>query len=57
MVVGEQAREKEMAVFRVADGKSALESIAGRLEGRKADLARLTEKENPPQAVEGAWEV
>ena len=53
----EQAREREMAVFRVADGKSALESIAGRLEGRKAELVRLTEKENPPQAVEGAWEV
>jgi integrase len=52
----EQAREREMAVFRVADGKSALESIAGRLEGRKAELARLTEKENPPQALEGAWE-
>lgn len=52
----EQAREREMAIFRVADAKSALEAIAGRLEGREADLAKLTEKENPPQALKGSWE-
>ena len=51
----EQAQAREMAVFTVADQASALESIAGKLDGRRAELARLADEQNPPLALEDAW--
>jgi integrase len=52
----EEARAKLMAPFTVADEAAALESIAGKLEGRKAELARLEDKQNPPLKVGQAWQ-
>ena len=44
-----------MTHFGVADEATALESIAGKLEGRKAELVRLENEQNPPLAIAGAW--
>ena len=51
----EEAQAKLMAHFGVADEATALESIAGKLEGRKADLARLESEQNPPLLIANAW--
>lgn len=51
----EEARQKVMAPFTVADEAAALESIVGKLEGRKAELAVWDEKQNPPLLLEHAW--
>src|SRR5438874_12647591 len=51
----EEARAKQMAVFKVSDEVAALESIAGRLDGRKAELARLESVQNPPLTIRRAW--
>jgi integrase len=51
----EDARTKLMAPFTVADETSALESIAGRLEGRKAEIAKLEDEKNPPLAIGKVW--
>jgi integrase len=53
----EQAQVREMAVFKVADQAAVLESIAGKLDGRRAELARLADEQNPPLAMENAWTV
>ena len=44
-----------MAPFLVADEAAALESIAGKLEGRKAELAQIQDQQNPPLPVSEAW--
>lgn len=44
----EEARKRIMALYAVGDEVTALESIKGRLEGRKAELARLEAEANPP---------
>lgn len=51
----EEAQTKFMATFAVADEAEALESIAAKLEGRKAELARLQDSQNPPSAIATAW--
>src|SRR5215470_3379218 len=51
----EEARTKAMAVFTVADEAAALESVAAKLEGRKAELVRLQNEHNPPLTLAQAW--
>jgi integrase len=51
----EEARAKLMAPFLVADETAALESIVGKLQGRKAELARLEDETNPPLTIAHAW--
>lgn len=51
----EEARLKVMAPFAVADEAAALESIVGRLEGRRADIAEWEDKQNPPLTLAQAW--
>ena len=52
----ETARIALMAPFKVADEVSALESITGKLEGRRAEMIRLDDQLNPSLAIENAWE-
>jgi len=51
----DEARQKFIAPFVVADEAAALESIAGKLEGRKAELAKLQDEQNPPLPIGQAW--
>jgi integrase len=51
----EEAQTKLMASFVVADEATALESIVAKLDGRKTELARLQDEQNPPLAIAGAW--
>src|SRR5258706_10724258 len=51
----EEARQKVMAPFTVADEAAALESIVGKLQGRKAELAEWQDKQNPPLPISQAW--
>ena len=51
----EEARIKLMAPFTVADETAALESIAGKLEGRKAELAKWEDEQHPPSSIGQAW--
>jgi integrase len=51
----EEARIKIMAPFAVASEAEALESIAGKLEGRKAELAEWEEEQNPALPIAQAW--
>jgi len=51
----EEARQKVMAPFTVADEATALESIVGKLAGRKAELAKLEDEQNPPLPISEAW--
>ena len=51
----EEARAKLMAPFTVADEASALESIRGKLEGRKAELAQWQDQQHPPLLISAAW--
>lgn len=51
----EEARLKVMAPFAVADQAAALESIVGKLEGRKAELAKWEDEQNPPLPLAQAW--
>jgi integrase len=51
----EEAKAKVMAPFTVADEAAALESIVGKLAGRKAELAKLQDEQNPPLPISQAW--
>jgi len=51
----EEAQAKLMAPFAVADEAAALESVASKLEGRKAELARLEDELNPPLPIAKSW--
>src|ERR1051326_8447759 len=51
----EEARQKLMAPFAVATEAEALESIAGKLEGRRAELAKLENEQNPPLPISQTW--
>lgn len=51
----EEAKQKIMAPFVVGDEAAALESIVGKLEGRKAELAKLQDEQNPPLTIGQAW--
>lgn len=51
----EEARAKWMAQFTVATEAQALESIAAKLGGRKAELAKWGDEQNPPLPFTHAW--
>ncbi|MGO9203276.1 MAG: tyrosine-type recombinase/integrase [Limisphaerales bacterium] len=51
----EEARQKVMAPFTVADEAAALESIVGKLEGRKAEITKWEDEQNPPLPLASAW--
>src|SRR5437762_14182612 len=51
----EEAKLKLMAPFVVADEAAALESIVGKLEGRKAELAEWEDHQNPPLPISQGW--
>lgn len=51
----EQAQQKAMASFIVGDEVAALEAIAGKLAGRKTELAAIEDEKNPPVTVAQAW--
>ncbi len=51
----EEARRRVMAPFGVATETEVLQTIAGRLEGRKAELAKLDDQQNPPVTLADAW--
>src|SRR2546425_157928 len=51
----EEARQRVMAPFAVADEAAALESIVGKLEGRKAELATWKDQQNPPLPISQGW--
>jgi integrase len=51
----EEARSRLMAPFTVADEAAVLESMVGKLEGRKAELAKWEQQQNPPLPVAQAW--
>lgn len=52
----ELAQVKLMAAFVAGDEADALQAIAVKLEGRKAEIARLTDQQNPPLAIGQAWQ-
>jgi integrase len=51
----EEAQTKIMAAFVVADEATALQSIAAKLDGRRAELVRLQDEQNPPLPVAKSW--
>ena len=51
----EEARQKVMAPFAVADEATALQSIVGKLAGRKAELAKWEDAQNPALPINQAW--
>ncbi len=51
----EEARRRWMSPFAVASETEVLQTIAGRLEGRKAELALLDDRQNPPVTLAEAW--
>ena len=51
----EVARDKFMLPIATGDEAAVLESIAGKLEGRKAELAKWEDEKNPPLPVKRAW--
>src|SRR5438046_3144747 len=51
----EAARDKFMLPIATGDEAAVLESIAGRLEGRKAELAKWEDEKHPPLPVAKAW--
>ena len=51
----EEARQKVMAPFALGDEATALEAIAGKLAGRKAELAKWEDEQNPPLQINQAW--
>lgn len=51
----EEARLRVMAPFAVADEAAALESIVGKLEGRRTELTDWEDKQNPPLPLTQAW--
>lgn len=51
----QEARAKWMAQFAIASDVEALEVLNSRLAGRKADLARLEDAQNPPLHLDRTW--
>lgn len=51
----EKELNRIMEPFVAGDGATALQNIAARLEGQKAELAQREDKENPPLIVADAW--
>ena len=51
----EAARVEFMRPFTTQDKLEALSTIAGRIEGVKAEIAKIEDAEHPPLTMEGAW--
>ncbi len=51
----EQAKARVMAPFTTADKTTALESIAAKIDGSKAELARIEDEQSPALAIDKAW--
>jgi integrase len=51
----EIARSKLMAPISTADEVAVLESIAGKLKGHKAELAKWEDEQHPPSSIMQAW--
>jgi integrase len=51
----EIARDKFMLPIATGDEAAVLESIAGKLEGRKAEIAKWENEKNPPLSIGQAW--
>ncbi|HUA67242.1 MAG TPA: site-specific integrase [Candidatus Saccharimonadales bacterium] len=51
----EKAKDRLLAPFATGSEVDALQAIAGRLQGRKAELARLEDEKNPPLTIGQAW--
>ena len=52
----EIARDKFMLPISTGDEAAVLQSIAGKLAGRNAELAKWEDEKNPPLSLENAWE-
>ena len=52
-----KAKDKLMAPFAVGNEADALQSIAGKLEGRKAELAKWEDEQHPPTSIVQAWSI
>ena len=52
----EVARAALMSSFTVSDEATSLESISAKLEGKKAELFRLENEQNPPLKITSAWD-
>lgn len=50
-----KAKDKLMAPFAVGNEADALESIADKLGGRKAELAKWEDEQHPPPSIGRAW--
>jgi integrase len=50
-----KAKDKLMAPFATGNEADALESIAGKLGGRKAELAKWEDEQHPPLSIGQAW--
>ena len=50
-----KAKDKLMAPFAAGNEADALESIAGKLGGRKAELAKWEDEQHPPLSIGQAW--
>jgi integrase len=50
-----KAKDKLMAPFAVGNEADALESISGKLEGRKGELAKWEDELHPPLSIGQAW--
>src|ERR1700722_17886188 len=51
----EQAKDTLLSPFAAAREVDALASITGKLEGRKAELAKLEDEKNPTLSIGQAW--
>jgi integrase len=51
----EAARVEFMRPFTTQDKLDALQTIAGRIEGVKAEIAKIEDAEHPPLTIDGAW--
>lgn len=51
----EIARDKFMLPIATGDEAAVLESIAGKLEGRKAELAKWEDQQHPPSSIGQTW--
>ena len=50
-----KAKDKLMAPFATGNESDALEAIAGKLEGRKTELAKWEDEQHPALAIRQAW--
>lgn len=51
----EEKRAEIMQPFAAGDETSVLQNLAARIEGRKAEVAKIADERNPPLALDAAW--